>query len=77
MTLRHHGDAPYKIFIAKDYFGMRGIDYRCEKVAMTLVVAKPFDSVREWLQGKNRVCIFGDAGRRVRFSDVELIDRSR
>lgn len=62
VKLRRLGDAPYKILIAKDSFGMRGVDYRCEKVAMTLVVAKSFDNMREWLQGKNRVCRFGDAG---------------
>lgn len=49
IKLRHLGDAPHKILIAKDSFGMRGIDYRCDKVAMTLVVAKSFDNMREWL----------------------------
>ena len=54
---------------------MRGIDYRSADASMTLVIAKPFENQREAVQGFNRVGRFGDKCCRVRFSEVQLVDK--
>jgi hypothetical protein len=54
---------------------MRGIDYRCERVSMHLVVAQPFPCTREALQGVARVGRFGDPCTRIIFNGVELVDK--
>lgn len=55
---------------------MRGIDYRSERVPMSLVVAQSFSCTREALQGVARVGRFGDPCRKTQFSDcTELIDK--
>jgi hypothetical protein len=40
--LRTLDQQPFKLVIAQDEFAMRGIDYRCEKATMPLIIAKPF-----------------------------------
>lgn len=64
----------YTVVIANDKSAMRGIDYRSETVKMTMVFAKPFENMREAMQGYHRVGRFGDACQRVQFKDVPLID---
>lgn len=54
---------------------MRGIDYRSADTSMTLVVAKSFENQREAIQGFNRVGRFGDSCCRVRFNEVQLVDK--
>ena len=54
---------------------MRGFDYRSESIPMTLVIAKSFVNKRDAIQGFNRVGRFGDRCCRVKFSDVEIIDK--
>ena len=49
--LRKLDQAPYKVLFADTQFGMRGIDYRCERVLMSLVIAQSFSCTREALQG--------------------------
>jgi hypothetical protein len=39
LMLRKLDQAPYKVLFADTQFGMRGIDYRCERVPMHLVIA--------------------------------------
>ena len=54
---------------------MRGIDYRSAGASLTLIIAKPFENQREAVQGFNRVGRFGDTCCRVRFSEVQLVDK--
>ena len=54
---------------------MRGIDYRSADTSMTLVVAKSFENHREAIQGFNRVGRFGDSCCRVKFNEVQLVDK--
>lgn len=42
---------------------------------LSLVIAKSFENKREAIQGFNRVGRFGDSFTRVRFIDVEIIDK--
>jgi len=73
--LRKLDQAPYKVLFADTQFGMRGIDYRCERVTMHLVIAQPFSCTREALQGVARVGRFGDHCKRIIFDGVELVDK--
>lgn len=73
--LRQLDNAPYKVLFAVDEFGMRGIDYRCERTTMHLVIAQPFSCTREALQGVARVGRFGDPCKRIIFHGTELVDR--
>lgn len=45
--LRHLDTPPFKVLVSGTQFGMRGIDYRCQKTTMTLVIAQPFENTRE------------------------------
>ena len=54
-SLRELDKPPYKLFVATDSFGMRGIDYRSKCNPMFLVVAQQFPCTREALQGVARV----------------------
>lgn len=65
----------YKIVVVRDKSAMRGFDYRYPTCTMTLVIDRSFDTLRDAIQGYNRVGRFGDACKRVRFNDVELIDK--
>lgn len=65
---------PYRLIVAVNQFGMRGIDYRSKQVAITLVIAQPFENKREAMQGFARVGRFGDKYKRVLFDDVQVID---
>jgi len=56
---------------------MRGLDYRSYSTKLSLVIAKSFESKREAIQGFNRVGRFGDSFTRVRFDDVEIIDKKK
>jgi hypothetical protein len=60
-----------------DQFGMRGLDYRSEKATLYLIIAEGFDCTREALQAVARVGRFGDSCRRIRFDDVELVDKTK
>lgn len=44
---------------------------------MTLLIAKSFENKREAMQGFARVGRFGDKCKRIRFSDVEIIDKNK
>ena len=37
--MRGLDSTPYRVLVSESQFGMRGIDYRCQKAQMTLVVA--------------------------------------
>ena len=67
---------PYRVIMSESQVGMRGIDHRCQKSQMTLVVAQSFESKRESIQGMARVGRFGDSCKRVIFADVQLVDNS-
>ena len=54
---------------------MRGMDYRSKDAIITLFIGKSFENQREAVQGFNRVGRFDDICSRVRFSDVQLIDK--
>jgi hypothetical protein len=69
LMLRQLDKAPYKLLVATNSFGMRGIDYRSKSNIMFLVVAKQFSCTREALQGVARVGRFGDPCRRIKFAD--------
>ena len=56
---------------------MRGLDYRSESTTLYLVIAQSFDCTREALQGMARVGRFGDPCKRIKFSDVELVDKKQ
>ena len=73
--LRQLDQAPYKILFNVNQFGMRGIDYRSQRNTLYLVIAQGFDCTREALQGMARVGRFGDQCKRIKFSDVELVDK--
>jgi hypothetical protein len=73
--LRKLDQAPYKVLFADTQFGMRGIDYRCERVLMSLVIAQSFSCTREALQGVARVGRFGDQCKRIIFNGVDLVDK--
>jgi hypothetical protein len=75
--LRKLDQSPYKILFADSQFGMRGIDYRCERVPMHLVISKSFDCTREALQGVARVGRFGDPCTRIIFDGIELVDKMK
>ena len=60
LMLRKLDQPPYKVLFADTQFGMRGIDYRCERVSMHLVIAQSFNCTREAIQGVARVGRFGD-----------------
>ena len=53
---------------------MRGLDYRCLKSQMPLVIANAFENTREAMQGLARVGRFGDVCKRIRFVDTQLVD---
>ncbi len=48
-SLRNLDRLPYKLLIAPDSFGMRGIDYRSKSNPLFLVIAKQFPTTREAL----------------------------
>jgi hypothetical protein len=48
-ALRNLDRLPYKLLIAPDSFGMRGIDYRSKSNPLFLVIAKQFPTTREAL----------------------------
>ena len=76
LLLRQLGQAPYKLLVSLDQFGMRGLDYRSKSNPLFLVVAQQFSCVREALQGVSRVGRFGDPCRRIKFADCqELVDQ--
>ena len=76
LLLRQLDQAPYKLLVSIDQFGMRGIDYRSKSNPLFLVVAQQFSCVREALQGVARVGRFGDPCRRIKFGDCqELVDQ--
>jgi hypothetical protein len=72
--LRSLDQAPYKILTVEGAFGMRGADYRCKAVKMSFVIAKSFINRREAMQGLGRVGRSDDDCKRVKFTDVEMID---
>jgi hypothetical protein len=75
-SLRNLDRAPYKLLVAPDSFGMRGIDYRSKSNHLFLVIAKQFPTTREALQGVARVGRFGDPCRRIKFADWQsLVDQ--
>lgn len=49
LMLRQLDRAPYKLLVALNQFGMRGIDYRSKTNPLCLVVAQQFSCVREAL----------------------------
>lgn len=53
---------------------MRGIDYRCERATIALVIAKTFSCTVEALQGMARVGRFKDQCKRIRFQNVAMVD---
>ena len=55
---------PFKLVIATEEFAMRGIDYRCEKATMTVVIGKPFSCTVQARQGLDRVGRFDDPCKR-------------
>ena len=64
----------YPVLVALEQFAMRGYDYRSPSCQMALVVDQPFANLREAIQGYNRVGRFGDQCKRIRFTDIVLID---
>jgi hypothetical protein len=56
---------------------MRGIDYRSSEVAITLVIAKSFENQCEAMQGFSRVGRREDLCKRVKFSEVPLVDKKQ
>jgi len=76
LLLRQLDQAPYKLLVSLNQFGMRGIDYRSKSNSLFLVVAQQFSCVREALQGVARVGRFGDPCQRIKFADCqELVDQ--
>lgn len=76
-ALRLLDKPPFKLVIAENEFAMRGIDYRCEKASMELVIGKSFSSTIQAWQGLNRVGRFRDQCTRVQFGGVDLIDHTQ
>ena len=58
--LRCLDSRPFKLIVAKGEFAMRGIDYRCPQVVMTLFIGKSFSCKVEALQGMARVGRYKD-----------------
>jgi len=73
-VLRCLDQQPFKLVIATDEFAMRGIDYRCERATIALVIAKTFSCTVEALQGMARVGRFKDQCKRIRFQNVAMVD---
>lgn len=67
----------YTVIVSQDTMGMRGIDYRCKMLKLTLVIAQSFDNKRDATQAFNRVGRFGDSYCRVRFDDVDIINKKK
>lgn len=65
----------YKVLVAHEETAMRGFDYRSPDCQMTLVIDKSFTNVREAIQGRGRVGRWDDPCKRIRFSDVSLVDQ--
>lgn len=65
----------YRVVVGETQFSMRGIDYRSQKAKLTLVIAQSFANQREAMQGFHRVGRFGDSYSRIRFADVQVIDK--
>lgn len=42
--LRLLDQQPFKLALVEDEFAMRGIDYRCERASMELIIGKSFSS---------------------------------
>lgn len=64
----------FRLLVATDGFGMRGIDYRASTLGLTLVIGEPFANTREAFQGLYRVGRFDDPCKRFIVQGVELID---
>jgi hypothetical protein len=75
--LRKLDQVPYMVLFADTRFGMRGIDYRSERVPLQQVIEKSFDCTREALQGVARVGRFGDPCKRIIFEGVVLVDKKQ
>ena len=58
--LRSLDRRPFKLIVATGEFAMRGIDYRCPQVVMTLFIGKSFSCKVEALQGMARVGRYKD-----------------
>ena len=54
---------------------MRGFNYRSSTCRLALFIDKAFENMRELIQGYSRVGRRGDPCKRIRFSDVDLIDK--
>lgn len=61
--------------MAQAEIAMRGFDYRSPNCQMTLVIDQSFQNTREAIQGRGRVGRWDDQCKRVRFSDVSLVDQ--
>jgi len=53
---------------------MRGTDFRAPKTGLTLIVARPFETLRDAQQGLGRVGRFGEKCYRIKVTDVALVD---
>jgi len=73
--LNQQVDGSFRVVVAEDQFAMRGLDYRSYSTKLSLIIAKSFENKREAIQGFNRVGRFGDSFTRVRFDDVEIVDK--
>ena len=65
----------YKVLVAHDQIAMRGFNYRSSTCRLALFIDKAFENMRELIQGYSRVGRRGDPCKRIRFSDVDLIDK--
>lgn len=65
----------YKVLVTHEEIAMRGFDYRSPNCQMTLIIDKSFTNVREAIQGRGRVGRWSDPCKRIRFSDVSLVDQ--
>lgn len=66
----------YTVIVSENTMGMRGFDYRCN-MPITLVIAQSFGNKRDAVQAFNRVGRFGDSYKRIKFADVEIIDKKK
>lgn len=73
LNIKENGEL-YDLLVAKQEVTMRGTDFRCTNVGITLIVMKSFSSFRAAQQGLNRVGRFGDKCCRYIIDGVQLVN---
>lgn len=64
----------YPLLVATYQITMRRTDFRAPKTGLTLIVARPFETLRDTQQGLGRLGRFGEKCHRIKAIDMAHVD---